>query len=106
MKHLGSNNNRFPGTNTFIDDHFLNSWYFFVRYFNSQITPCNHYPVNMRKDLIEIIHTFLIFNFCYYLDAGTTFIEYILNGRHIALVADKRMGNEVNILFYCKANVF
>ena len=99
VQHLGSNDHRFSGQDTFLDQLTLDTRNTFLRHFDTQVTAGNHHTVCHFQDFIDVVHTFLVFNLGNDLDVAAILIQDLTDVKHVLTVTDERVCNEVNILF-------
>ncbi len=104
MQHLSGHDDRPSSFNTGPDNILLDERDLFRRNFNGQITPCNHDPIGMVQDFIQILNSLGIFNFSNDFNGGFFSVQNGLNGHDIFFVSHKRMGNKIQILVCCKFN--
>ena len=99
MQHLCSNNHRFLGQDTFLNQQTLDAGNPFLRNFNTQVTTSHHDAVGHFQYFINIVHSFLILYLGDNLNVAAVCIQYLADIQHILLITDKRMCYEINVLF-------
>ena len=105
MKHLCSHNHRLAGQDTFANQDTLNARNTLLSHLDTQVATCHHHAIGHLQNLVDIIHTLLVLNLGDNLDVAVSSIENLLDVENILFIANKRVGNEVNILLYGVLNV-
>ena len=98
VQHLRSHNHRFLGQDTFADEQTLDARNTLLRHFNAQVTTSHHHTVGHFQNLVDIVHTLLIFNLGNDTDVAVMLVQYGFDIENILPVAHKRMGNKIDVL--------
>ena len=98
VQHLCSHDHRLLHLYTFPDQHTLNARNLLSRHLDTQVTAGNHHTVSHFQNLIDPIDTLLVLNLGNDLDRAVVFVQNPLNIQHVLFVADKGVGNEVQII--------
>ena len=99
MEHLCGYDNRLFGQDTLLNQDTLYAWDAFLRYFDAQISPGNHDAVCLFQNFIDVIHAFLILDFCDNFDVAAVCVQNFADVQNVLLVADERMGDEIYVFF-------
>ena len=98
MEHLRSDDHRLFGLYALLDETTLYAGNLLLRYFDSEVSAGNHHTVCNFENLIDIIDTFLIFDFSNDFYLAVMSIENFLYSQNILAVTHKRMCDKVDIL--------
>src|SRR5690606_596464 len=104
MQHLSSYNNRLLSLNTLTNQLSLNQRNLFLTDLDSQVATCYHYAIDVLKNFVDILNTFLIFNLGNNLYRTIVLIKNLLYCLHIVSIANKGVSNEINVFFNTKLN--
>ena len=63
MEHLSGDDDRFVGTDALSDEVFLDARDAFGGNFDAEVAACNHNAIGSVEDFVEVVDTFLVFNF-------------------------------------------
>ena len=97
MKHLRGNNHRFLCQNTFTDQDALDTRNTFLRNLNAQVTTSNHNAIGNFKNLVNIVHTFLVLNLGNDFNVTAMSIQNSPYIKNVLSVAHERVSNEIYI---------
>ena len=97
MEHLGSYYYRFLSQNTLTDKQTLDAGDTFLRNFDAKVTTSYHHTIGYFQNLVDVIHTFLVFNLGNDADITVMSVQDFLYIKNILFVAHKRVCYEVNI---------
>ena len=99
MKHLSRNDHRFLCQDTFADQHTLDTRNTFLRHFDTQVTTGYHHAVRHFKNLVDVVHPFLILNLGNNPDITIVSIQNFTDIKYVLTVAHERVSDEIDILF-------
>ena len=71
----------------------------FLGYFDAQISASYHDAVRHFQNFINIIHAFLILDFCDNLDVAAVCIQNLTDVQYVLFVTNERVGDEVYVFF-------